>query len=143
MRLAVGKYRESSDAPSGQVDAGDGVGGCAPATTSLFLEDQASREDHRYRRAHFDHLFDASDPPEELGLEWAGVGGHVGVAVLGEARSEGWPGKKSVLENILVWLVEVVQRRSCSLAEACLHQGCQESDMHPCPLEDRRNLESK
>jgi hypothetical protein len=113
------------------------------ATRFHFVQDWVSREDHQCQHGHFDHLFDALDPPpKDLGLEWAEVGGHAAVAaVLEPAHSEGF-GIEPVLGNIPVWLVEVAHTRAYSQAEGRSDHGDREVDMHPSLHGGRRSSDS-
>jgi hypothetical protein len=106
-------------------------------TRFLSVQDRVSREGHQYQRVHFDHLFDASDPREDPGLEWAEVAGHVGVAALLEATHFGGSGKMVGFGGILVWRAEMVQKRVCSPTGGYSDQEDREFYMHSFLLEDR------
>ena len=70
------------------------------------------------------------------------VVGHVDVAdLLGVTRYVA-SGKKFVLGNILVWLIEVAQTRAYSRTAGYSGQGDQEFYMHSFLLGDHRNLDS-
>lgn len=60
----------------------------------------------------------ALNPPEDLDLESAGVGGHVDVAAVLEPTHFGEFGTELVLGRILVLPVEVARKRTCFQLEA-------------------------
>jgi len=68
--------------------------------------------------------------------------GHVGVVALLEVTRSGASGKKVVLGDILVWPVEIAQKRTYSRTAGYLGQGAQESYMHSFLLGDHQNLDS-